>query len=197
MTRFLRAALAAVALGAIGLASFVLLVDTALQKLDEAGAQHLKLRDEYRTRARDAAHIETLREQRAQLQGMLKEARTLLPNADGTEVRWAPVEASLRAAAAKHKLAGSLRLAGGPSQPGEFYAYREFRVLVSGSFHGAVGFLHSISSGAAEMRMLTRVIVEPTPQGTTLFAAGYAFGFLDEATLMRMRMRMRKTPVKQ
>jgi len=187
MMRFLRTALAAVALLAIGLAAVVLLVDPALQKLDEARVQHQNLRDEYRARARDAAHIETLREQRAQLQGMLKEARALLPDADGIEVRWAPVEASLRAAAAKHKLAGSLRLANGPSQPAEFYAYREFRVLVSGSFRDAVGFLHSISSGGAEMRMLTRVIVEPAPQGAALFAAGYAFGYLDEETVMRLR----------
>ena len=167
------------ALAAAGIGSYLWLVRAPLEQLEEAGAQHARLQDEYVQRQKQRINLPLLQAQMRVLKDMDKTARMTLPDFDGLAAGPRDLEEAIRETAKEKQLTSRLEFGTTDWSSREFYYFRPFKVSVSGEFRKVVEFLQGVSTGSVQLRMVRIASLRPVAgrDEVALSLEGHAYRF--------------------
>src|SRR5262245_40309788 len=149
------------ALAAGSAASYLLLVRSPLDHLEQAKENHLAMQRQYVDRLRLRANLPLLRAQVPVMNDLDKAAQIVLPDFDGLGAGPRDIEAALRAIAMQKQLTSRLEFSTGDWSSKEFYYFRPISIRVNGEFRQILEFLQLVSSGSPELRMVKTASLQP------------------------------------
>jgi Tfp pilus assembly protein PilO len=170
------------ALAAGSAASYVLLVRSPLEHLEQAQEDHLALQRQYIDRLKLRPNLPLLRAQVPAMKDLDKAAKIVLPDFDGMGAGPRDIEAAIRAIAMEKQLTSRLEFSTGDWASKEFYYFRPFSIRVNGEFRQIVEFLQLVTTGSLELRMVKTASLQPVGERgqVTLTLDGLAFRYREE-----------------
>jgi Tfp pilus assembly protein PilO len=182
MPRLVLSGIAALVVG--GAASYLLLVRSPLGHLEQAQESHVAMQRQYIDRLKLRANLPALRAQLPVMKDFDKAAKSVLPDFDGLGAGPRDIEGAIRAVAKEKQLTSRLEFSTSDWSSKEFYYYRPFSVRVNGEFRQIVEFLHLVSSGSHEVRMVKTASLQPVGERgqVTLTLDAVAFRYREDET---------------
>jgi len=184
------------ALAAGSAASYLLLVRSPLEHLEEAQENHLALQRQYIDRLKLRPNLPLLRAQVPAMNDLDKAAKIVLPDFDGMGAGPRDIEAAIRAIASEKQLTSRLEFSTSDWASKEFYYFRPFSIRVNGDFRQIVEFLQAVSTGSLELRLVKTASLQPVGERgqVTLSLDALAFRYReDEAATAERKAQTRAT----
>jgi Tfp pilus assembly protein PilO len=194
MLRFVLSCVLALAAGSA--ASYLLLVRSPLEHLEQAQENHVAMQRQYVDRLKLRLNLPLLRAQVPVMKDLDKAAKIVLPDFDGLGAGPRDIEEAIRAAAREKQLTSRLEFSTSEWASKEFYYFRSFSIRVNGEFRQIVEFLQLVSTGSLELRAVKTASLQPVGERgeVTLTLDALAFRYReDEAAAAERKAQTRAT----
>jgi Tfp pilus assembly protein PilO len=172
------------ALAAGSAASYLLLVRSPLEHLEQAEESHSAMQRQYLDRLKLRANLPLLRAQVPVMKDLDKVAKIVLPDFDGMGAAPRDIEEAIRTVAREKQLTSRLEFSTSEWSSKEFYYFRPFSIRVNGEFRQILEFLQLVSTGSLELRMVKTASLQPVGERdqVTLLLDALAFRYREDET---------------